>query len=133
MIWRSLDGPAMIEALGDVVDTSYQSADEWISNLDNIALRNPQGDFALFEYRQPGVYTGHYFFKSRGKEAVHAAEDFLHDAFDNRGIHVIIGLTPHDKKGAMWLSRHLGFHIQGDEEIDGKMHRVFVLTKEDYE
>lgn len=98
----------------------------WLACPLNIALVNETGDVALFEYRQPGVYTGHYFFLTRGKTAVSAAKEFLSEA-GHLGIRIIIGFTPTRKKGACWLTRHLGFDIVGTELIDGEPHMISVM------
>lgn len=99
---------------------------EWLACPLNIALSNDGGDVALFEYRQPGVYTGHYFFHSRGKEAVSAAKGFLTEVAP-LGIRIIIGMIPKKHKGSCWLTRHLGFTIVGEEVIDNEPHMIAVL------
>lgn len=134
MIWRTFDDAVVLSATEQAKgDLQGLPPALWLRNTDNIALRNEVGDVALFEWRQEGVYCGHYFFKSRGRGAVEAGEDFLEHAFENSGIHVIIGFTPLDKKGALWLSRRLGFRDHGDEDIDGRIHKIFVMTKRDFE
>jgi hypothetical protein len=104
----------------------------WISDPNNIALTNSVGDVALFEPRPGGIHCGHYFFLSRGAEAVKAAEEFLEEFFDSYGTK-IIGFTPISKRGAVWLTRHLGFSFIEDVDIDGTPHRISVLTKKDYD
>lgn len=133
MIWRTFDDARVLAATEQVKDDlKGLPPGTWLLNIDNIALRNEHGDVALFEWRQTGVYCGHYFFASRGREAVEAGEDFLRYVFENTPIQVIIGFTPLDKKGAIWMSQRLGFHDHGDEDIDGRMHKIFVMTKQDY-
>lgn len=134
MIWRTFDTDAVAAALEQSKDDLMGCPIEpWLANKDNIALRDDYGNISLFEYRQEGAYTGHYFFLQRGRDAVLAAEDMLHEIFsDWSPVHIIIGTTPVDKKGALWMSRHLGFHHYGDEEIDGRLHRIFIMTKKDY-
>lgn len=105
----------------------------WLATPGNIALTNDNGDVALFEGRSPGVYCGHYFFHARGKDAVKAAEEFLKEFWSFDDVKTIIGFTPLHKKGALWLSQHLGFKSMEDEDIDGVPHRVFVMTRKDYE
>lgn len=133
MIWRTFDDSVITAATEQVQgDLKGMPPSLWLMNLDNIALRNDNGDVALFEWRQPNVYCGHYFFLSRGKEAVTAGQDFLRYVFEDTPVHCIIGFTPLDKKGALWMSRRLGFHDHGDEDIDGRMHKIFVMTREDF-
>lgn len=103
----------------------------WLGDNSNVALTNEHGDVALFEPRGNGIYCGHYFFISRGKKAATVAKIFLTEFFTSYGI-IVIGFTPHDKHGAMGLTKHLGFSFVSDEDIDGRPHRVSVMTKKDW-
>lgn len=105
---------------------------DWLNDLRNVAMTNEAGDVALFEFRGKGIYCGHYFFLSRGREAVKAAKSFLSEFFSECGS-IIIGFTPTDKKAAVWLTRHLGFSHISDEDIDGRPHRVSVMTRKDFD
>lgn len=135
MIWRTYsvtDVEAAIEPYKE--DLAGEPVDEWMNGTENIALRNTKGDVALFEFRQKGVYTGHYFFISRGKEAIATAEDMLSEIFSPRyDVDIIVGMTPLDKKGAIWMSRRIGFTSMGDADIGGRAHRIFVITKKDFQ
>lgn len=135
MIWRTYSVEDVEEAIEPYKeDLAGEPVREWLHGSLNIALRNTKGDVSLFEYRQPGVFTGHYFFKSRGKEAIESAEDMLHEIFSEvYDCNCIVGMTPLDKKGAVWMSRHLGFKNMGDADIGGRTHRVFVMTKKDFQ
>lgn len=134
MIWRTFDTEAVAAALVQCKDDLIGCPIEpWLLVKENIALRDEHGNISLFEHRQDRVYTGHYFFLSRGKAAVSAAEDMLHEIFsDSSPVHIIIGTTPLDKKGALWMSRHLGFNDYGIEDIDGRPHQIFIMSKKDY-
>lgn len=108
---------------------------EWISNPKNIVLENEQGDLALFEYDIPipKNYSGHYYFKSRGKQAIQSAIDFLDELFNTcYNIHVVIGLVPADNKAAKWMSRRVGFTHHGPERIGEKDYELFILTKKEF-
>ena len=109
--------------------------EEWLSNELNIALINKNDDVALFE-NQLGLENtvcGHYFFFSRGKEAVKAAKDFLKEIFsDDYYVETIIGLTPLDHKGALWLNRKLGFQEHGEVSTSVGPCRFVMLTKEQW-
>lgn len=88
---------------------------KWVENLDNIALTNSNLDISMFEYKQHGIYSGHYFFKSRGRQAIAAAYEMLdfffsHEEYD---IKHLTGLVPLETLGARWLTRHLGFKSLG--------------------
>jgi hypothetical protein len=106
--------------------------EEWLSDHRNIALVNDARDIGLFEaHGSPGVYHGHYFFQSRGKDAIAAAKAFLTEGFDNYGIDRVMGFTPTKKKGAMWLTRHLGFVPLSIETINGEDFQVWTMHKKE--
>lgn len=86
---------------------------------------------ALFEV-DGEVFTGHYFFVSRGESAYHSASLFLDFIFKEYSVEVIKGLTPLEHKGALWLTRKLGFSDYGlVDSIAGKM-RLSILTRREY-
>lgn len=105
----------------------------WLQNPNNIALINDNDDVALFEhqYRLTNTVCGHYFFFSRGKQAVAAAQKFLEEIFSNEyKVDTIIGLTPENHKAALWMNRRLGFKDNGQiDSITGPC-RFVTLTKQ---
>jgi hypothetical protein len=109
--------------------------EEWISNEKNIALVNDNSDIALFEHQVALTDTvcGHYFFFSRGKEAVKAAEEFLGEIFSSKYyVETITGLTPETHKGALWMNRRLGFKDHGQVSTVIGPCRFVILTKEQW-
>ena len=110
--------------------------DEWTDNYLNVALTNDNEDIALFERQElnPVAVFGHYFFWSRGKDAVKAAKQFLEEIFTGGyNVEVIVGLTPVEHKGALWLNRQLGFvPLDIINSRVGDLQMV-VLTKNDWE
>lgn len=105
---------------------------DWLENPENIAMVNDRGDVGLLECRGGGVYCPHMFFFSRGKDAVKAGAEFLTEAFE-LGAKVLVGMTPLDKKGAVWLVKHLGLTIVGNQDIDGRPHMISTLIKKDWD
>jgi hypothetical protein len=107
------------------------SPEEWLANEKNIALINDNDDVALFEHQADLFDTvcGHYFFFSRGKDAIKAAQEFLKEAFTQTYIETITGLTPLDNKGALWMNRRLGFKEHGDVTTVVGPCRFVMLTK----
>lgn len=105
---------------------------EWVLTKSNIALVNDKGDVALFEFLKPGVYYGHYFFFSRGREAVKVARQFLDEIF-TYDVKVIQGLTPMTHLGARWLNRQLGFKSQGVTPTIKDVCEIVIMTKQDWE
>lgn len=103
----------------------------WLADRRNIALVNDNGDIGLMEYDKDGVYFGHEFFNSRGKDALKAAREMIETFFTEHPVLVIQGLTPIERKGARWLNRQIGFtsHRIIDTDLEGPC-ELFILTKE---
>lgn len=107
---------------------------DWLFNPRNIALINDNEDIALFEhqYNLTNTVCGHYFFFSRGKEAVKAAKEFLEEVFTTTYVETITGLTPLDNKGALWMNRRLGFREHGNVETEIGPCRFVIMTKQEW-
>lgn len=109
------------------------SAAEWLETPTNIALTNDQGDVALFEIGLRNIYSGHYAFKSRGKQAIEAAREFLDEIFNTcYNIDVIMGLTPITNLPARWLTRRVGFKSYGVVEGPKRHYEMFIMTKREF-
>lgn len=80
----------------------------FILDHDNIVIKNGQ-DYGVFEFTTFGTYTGHYFFKSRGRAAITSGKQILDELFNEHGACLIIGFTPCEYKAAKWMNRQLGF------------------------
>lgn len=104
--------------------------EEWVSNKDNIALTDGSGNYSMFEKGSDGVYTGHYFFESRGRQALRVAREMLDFAFNECGLNIIRGITPLTHLGARWLSRQLGFKSYGIIQPGNGPCELFILVKE---
>ncbi len=131
---RSWDAYKTAEAI-EFYLKSHELVDpiEWLADPENICLTNDLGDFAFFERGVRHIYTGHYFFKSRGRQAITVARAFIDELFNTcYNIHVLMGLSPLDNKGARWLSRQVGFKSYGVEEIASKHYEVFIITKKEF-
>jgi hypothetical protein len=102
-----------------------------------VALTNKNKDIALFERvaAAPSAVYGHYFFWSRGKQAREAAKKFLKEIFttEEYGVETILGLTPIDHKGALWLNKQLGFkEVAQFNSVVGEL-KMVMLTKKEWE
>lgn len=105
----------------------------WLADKGNIALRNSLGDIALLEpHGSPGTYKGHYFYQSRGKAAVAASEAFLGHVFEYYPVSRLMGFTQLSKRGALWLTRHLGFTPLSIENINGEDYQVWTMHREEF-
>lgn len=136
MIKRTFDANLVAKAIKLFLETEdIVDPIEWISKSENIVLVNDDGDMAIFEYSFPihKVYAGHYYFQSRGRNAIKAARGFLDELFNTcYNINVVMGLVPEDRKDAKWMTRKIGFTSYGTEEIDDKQYELFILTKKEF-
>ena len=108
---------------------------DWLSDPTNIVLENQYGDIALFEYGIPvrRIYSGHYYFKSRGKQAIKAGKKFLDELFNScYNVNILIGMVPVERREVTWITRQLGFKSYGPEEARGKQYELFILTKKEF-
>ncbi len=113
-------------------DTQVDPVD-WIANPDNIVLQNDSGDIALFEKGVKDTYSGHYFFKSRGRSAIRAGQEFLDELFNTcYNINILMGLTPLTNLPARWMSRQLGFKSYGIIQSERKPYEMFIITKKEF-
>lgn len=106
---------------------------EWVEDDKNIALTNDNEDIALFEYMKDGVVVGHYFFHSRGRQAIEAAKKFLKEIFSDYDVKMIIGLTPLLNKKAKWMNRRLGFRYHGIVKTEVEPCEIVIMTKADWQ
>lgn len=108
---------------------------DWLSNPINICFENDLGDIALFElaFQNKPFYSGHYYFKSRGREAINSAKGFLDELFNTcYNIDTLMGFVPLRRKAARWITRQIGFTSYGTEEIHDEEYEMFILTKKEF-
>ena len=85
---------------------------DWVRDSRNVALFLGD-DLALFDYEYPGVYEGHFFFQSRGKEAVLTAKIMTRKMFEEYGAHMLVGYTPLHLRKACVIASAAGWHYGG--------------------
>lgn len=131
---RTTDVTKVTEAI-NFIGHGIVDPKEWLANPTNIALENEYGDIALFEYGLPNkqIYSGHYYFKSRGRQAIQSARDFLDELFNScYNISIVLGLIPIQNRAARWITRQLGFTSYGLETLHDKEYELFILTKKEF-
>ena len=101
---------------------------DWIANPLNVAVFHNE-DMALFDYEGPGLYQGHFFFRSRGKEAVEAAKIITQDMFDY-GAKMIVGFVPVINRKAGVIARMAGYHFVGTQETEHGRVLVYLAAPE---
>lgn len=131
---RCYDTAKVHHVISTLLKNDGVDSDTWLANEENIVLENEQGDVCLFEKSiKDKVFTGHYFFKCRGKKAIETGKAFLDELFNTcYTVEVVIGLTPLDHLGARWMSRKLGFTSHGVEQINSKYYELVILTKKEF-
>lgn len=132
---RSWDATIIAPAIAHFLKTEDKvDPIDWLSDPDNIVLVNEIGDIALFEKGIKHIYTGHYYFKSRGRQAITSGKAFLDELLNScYNISIVTGLCPLEHLGARWLTRQLGFTSHGVVDyIDNKHYELFILTKEEF-
>lgn len=108
-------------------DTDFQA---WLSDTNNVMLAD--GDsvgLAVHEY--PGVYTGHYFFRVGGRQALNLARSMMEWMVENKGAKAFTGITPADNKAARWFNRNLGFTSFGLVDSARGLHEMFCITADE--
>lgn len=107
--------------------------ENWLENPHNIILINAKEDVAIFEDMGNGLVNGHYYFKSRGKQAIEAGQNFLDEIFNEcYNIQVIRGFVKITTLGARWISRRLGFTSHGVVKVGNNSYELFILTKKEF-
>jgi hypothetical protein len=106
---------------------------EWLSNNNNVALVDEDGNVCLFEREcKASLVTGHFFFYKRGKEALLLSKEMLKEIFSGPySVETITGLTPMGNLGALWLSKKIGFKPNGIIKTVVGPCQLFILTKQE--
>lgn len=131
---RTFDSEVIIQAIEPYLKKLHGFVvDDFVKDEENYAFSNDDLDVAFFQMQRPGVYTGHYFFHSRGRAAVVAAKDFLKEAFDTGDIEIIEGITPLQHLGARWLNKQLGFKSYGVSPTKAGPCELVILTKKEWQ
>ncbi len=101
---------------------------DWVANPLNVALFYGD-DMALFDYITPGHYEGHFFFQSRGKEAVEVAKILTQKMFEH-GALMIVGYVPFINRRAGVIAHAAGYHYAGNKMTEHGPVRVYLNAPE---
>lgn len=135
MITRHYDVDQLMETMGPYEhELKGFHPKAWLGDTDNVCLTDGHGNFTLYERVTPTAVTGHYFLVARGREALQLCKEFLEEIFTGPyDVELIKGLTPLNKRGALWMNRQLGFKPDGvTDTIIGPVQMVS-LTKKDWQ
>lgn len=133
MIKRSFD----LDLLLRVTDLPHIHSNQddfkiWFDNTNNLMFADGENvGLATLEY--PGVYTVHWYFKVRGRDAIELAKRMLKNLFENYGAETIRGIVRVDLKASRWGARQVGCKSVGIFKFaDGEDNEVFIVTKDDF-
>lgn len=128
---RSFDVQVLDEAVLMYKDTGEFDTTAWLANKKNWMFEK-EGSVALFTYEYPGVYSGHWFFKYRGRAALNFAKEVLTEFFNTSDAQAIRGLTPVVNRAARWAARQIGMQGYGMVVINDKEYELFCMTKKEF-
>jgi hypothetical protein len=140
MITRSFDPTVMEKAFApyERYHSPLMDFSAWVENLNNRMYVNEQGDVGLATFEYSGVYNVHWFFQSRGKEAIKVAKAMIDRLFKDTDAKIVRGLTPVDVKAARFLAKHVGFTSYGlvecpeDDGPNEGVCELMLMTKEEF-
>lgn len=125
IVRQSFDPEVLKAARGEYIFED----EKWLATPGNImAVYGEDVGLATFDYQ--GLYTIHWFFKSRGKEALIAGKALLQFLFDNTDAVALRGLTAIDNRPARRLAKYFGFETISIEEFWDGPHEVMILYKD---
>lgn len=103
----------------------------WLANHNNL-MYVLGDDVGLGTYDFPGMYTLHWFYKSRGKAALNTCKRMIEKLIAEQDVKVLRGVIHMDNKPSRFLARRMGFkRISIEEFLDGPNELIY-MTKEDF-
>jgi hypothetical protein len=134
MIKRSFDPALMQSAMAMCSDTYNEdfNYEGWVANKNHIMLVE-DNNVGLLTHEYPGLYTAHWFFHVRGRDAIKLAQRMLYEGFKTYGVKAIRGLTRADLKAARWAVRQVGCKSYGMLTMEnGEDYELFCTTAEEF-
>jgi hypothetical protein len=131
MIERSYDA-GKLNAFARMSDRNRSfNASTWLANpLNYMVVSGENVGLATFEYS--GVYSVHWFFTARGKEAKKLAIDMIDFLFETTGAKLFRGLTPTEYKAARYMARQVGMKSYGFVETEDGEYEILCMTRSDF-
>lgn len=103
----------------------------WLENDNNVMFEDERS-VGLATHEYPGVFTVHWFFEKRGRDAIKLAREMIGEMFEKYGAELVRGLTPCDNKAARWATRMVGLTSYGLVETTIGPHELFCMTKNEF-
>jgi len=108
------------------------NAHDLISDTDNVVLTDGEGNFSLFEYSGVGTYHGHYLFNGAGNPFALAREMISWMFKRVPDCSVIVGSTPVENKGALFVTRRCGFKFIDTISSPVGDLKISILTRSEF-
>ena len=90
-------------------------------------------DVGLATYDYPGVYTVHWYYQSRGRDAIELAKKMCALMFTDYGAQALRGIIKHRLKASRWATRQVGFKSTGFvTDAHGEECEVLCATKDEF-
>lgn len=132
MIKRSFDLDLLLRATNlPEIHSNQEDFRTWFDMPKNLMFTEGE-NVGLATYEYPGVYTVHWYYKVRGREAIELGKRMLKNLFDNYGAETVRGVVRTDLKASRWAARQVGYKSVGIFKFpDGSENEIFILTKQE--
>lgn len=105
----------------------------WFINPKHHMFLAGEDNVGLATYEYPGMYTVHWYYTVRGREAIELAKRMIANLFENYGAQAVRGLIKDNMKASRWACRQVGLKSQGFMTFeDGDVNELFTATKSDF-
>lgn len=133
MIERSFDLDLLLKVTAPYPDLCPpEDFVTWFNIPRNLMFR--EGDsIGLATYEFPGMYSVHWYYTVRGKDAVDLGRRMIGNLFENYGAEILRGFVKTRLRHSRWAIRQLGFTSHGKLMFpDGDENELFFITKDEY-
>lgn len=104
-----------------------------LAKEDNLMLVSGS-NVGLAIYDGPGIYTVHWYYDVRGREAIDLGKAMIGMMFDHHGAKLLRGLIKTRLKASAWACRQLGFKSYGTIMFpENDENEFFCMTKLEYD
>lgn len=133
MIERSFDKDLLWEATEELrYMLPKEKLDDFWSRPHNLMFVE-DGNVGLATLEYPGVYSVHWYFKVRGRDAINLGKRMVANLFENYGAETVRGVISKHLKASRWACRQLGFKSYGFVTYaDGEENELFCATKKEF-
>lgn len=112
---------------------SIEDIEKVLSKEDNLMFISGR-NAGLAIYDAPGIYTVHWYYEARGREAINLGKDMIGLLFANHDAKLLRGLIKTKLKASRWACRQLGFKSYGTIMFpENDENEFFCMTKLEYD